>query len=157
MWTKEQIREYNKIWRAKNKDKCKAYRDAHKEQIKEWEITHREQKRANKKKWDEAHKEYNKICDQKCKAKDTNSFGETKALIRSRSRWYLIKYGTIIPNYEIHHCCTYDDAYKFIYCSKETHKMIHAYLRQHNIDADNDHYQYIKHLLDDTVIKYNIE
>ena len=29
--------------------------------------------------------------------------------------------------------------------------------RQHNIDADSDHYEQIKHLLDETVVKYGIE
>ena len=33
---------------------------------------------------------------------------------------------------------------------------IHQYLRQHNIDADSDHYEQIKHLLDDTVVLYGI-
>ena len=88
---------------------------------------------------------------------DVNSIGQTKHIIRQKSRRYLYKYGTKIKDYQIHHCCTYDEPYKFIYCSKEIHSLIHAYLRQHNIDADSDHYEYIKHLLDDSVIKYNIE
>ena len=37
------------------------------------------------------------------------------------------------------------------------HKLIHAYLRAHNIDADSNHYELIKHLLDDTVVLYGLE
>ena len=86
-----------------------------------------------------------------------NSKGQTKHSIRVKSNYYLKKYGTKISGYEIHHCCGYTEAYKFIYCSKEMHKLIHAYLRQHNIDADSNHYEYIKHLLDDSVVKYGLD
>ena len=85
-----------------------------------------------------------------------NSLGQTKASIRLKSSRYLSKHGKKIPGYEIHHCCTYTEPYKFIYCSKEIHRTIHSYLREHNIDADSDHYNLIKHLLDDTVILYGL-
>lgn len=109
-------------------------------------------------------KEYNKAYYQEnkeqCKAYkqvDVNALGQTKDSIRHKSRYYLNKYGKKIEGYQIHHCCTYTEPYKFIYCSKEMHHLIHEYLRAHNIDADTDHYEQIKHLLDDSVIKYNLE
>lgn len=88
---------------------------------------------------------------------ELNSLGQTKSSTRSKSQYYLRKYGKKIEGYQIHHCCTYTEPYKFIYCSKDMHKLIHAYLRQHNISADSDHYEYIKHLLDYTVVLYGLE
>ena len=102
--------------------------------------------------WYQAHKEEMNAY----RRADVNSFGKTKNNVRSKSRLYLKKYGKKIPGYEIHHCCTYDEPYKFIYCPKELHLTIHAYLREHKIDADSDHYEQIKHLLDDTVVLYGI-
>ena len=119
----------------------KAYYQAHKEQCK-----------AYLKAWYEAHKDSEK----EKKQADLNLLGQTKSSIRSKSNNYLNKYGTKIPGYQIHHCCTYNEPYKFIYCSKEIHHLIHSYLRQHNIDADSNHYEQIKHLLDDSVFLYNI-
>lgn len=139
-------KEYNKIYYQQNKDKIKS-------QIKAWKNTHKDYEKTKLKEWKEANREhlhaYSKA--------DMNSLGQTKGSIRNKSYHYLIKYGQKIKGYEIHHCCTYTEPYKFIYCPKEMHRLIHAYLKQHNIDADSDHYQYIKHLLDDTVIKYNVE
>lgn len=124
-----------------------------KEYMKAWKKAHKDSEKEKSKIWYKTHKDY-------CKAyinTDVNSFGESKQNIRKKSQRYLIKYGQKIEGYQIHHCCTYAEPYKFIYCPKEMHRLIHSYLKQHNIDADSDHYQYIKHLLDDTVIKYNIE
>lgn len=122
--------EYNKAWyqahKEEQKARCKAYNKAHKEEQKEYQKS------------------------------DVNSLGQTKQSIRKKSRHYLNKYGTKIPGYEIHHCCSYTEPYKFIYCSKEMHQLIHSYLRQHNIEADSNHYDLIKHLLDDTVVLYGI-
>ena len=141
----EERKEYMKAWYQANKDKCKAWYQANKEHKKE-----------QIKAWREAHKkQYNTYRNAYTKS-DLNSLGQTKQSIRRKSRYYLNKYGTKIPGYQIHHCCTYDDPYKFIYCSKEMHRLIHAYLRQHEIDADSDHYEQIKHLLDDSVVLYNI-
>lgn len=124
----------------------KAYYQAHKEkrseQMKAWFKSHREH-------YNEYKKYYYKS--------ELNSLGQTKQSIRCKSQYYLSKYGKKIPGYQIHHCCTYNDPYKFIYCSKEMHRLIHSYLRQHNIDADSDHYEYIKHLLDEHVVKYGID
>ena len=138
---KEEYKAYMKAYYQATKEQRKAYRQAHKEQTKAWF---------------EAHKEQVKAYSINYTKNDLNALGQTKECIRKKSRHYLSKYGTKIPGYEIHHCCTYDDPTKFIYCSKEMHRLIHAYLRQHNIDADSDHYKYIKHILDDTVVKYNI-
>ena len=123
-----------------------------KEYKKAYYQAHKEEEKTKMKAWKASHKKH-------CRDYENahlNSLGETKHSIRLKSNRYLYRYGQKIDGYQIHHCCTYNEPYKFIYCSKEMHKMIHAYLRQHNIDADTDHYQYIKHLLDDTVIKYNI-
>ena len=132
--------------KEERKDYNKGYKKAHKEEIK-----------AYYKSWREAHKERCKTYAKSYISNDLNSLGKTKNSIRCKSQYYLIKYGQKIEGYEIHHCCTYNEPYKFIYCSKEMHRLIHAYLKQHNIDADTEHYEYIKHLLDDRVIKYNID
>ena len=132
---KEYKKAYYQAHKESEKAKCKAWREAHKEE----------------------YKEYMKAYARNYTKNDVNSFGVSKNIIRSKSNYILKKSGTKIPGYQIHHCCTYDDPYKFIYCSKEMHHLIHAYLRQHNINADSDHYKYIKHLLDDTVVKYNID
>ena len=161
-------KEYLKTWIEAHKEDVKSYQkawyEAHKElekaKKKEWYEAHKEQRKATTKAYRQAHKEqckeYAKEYAKVYIKSDVNSFGETKHNIRQKSQYYLNKYGTKIPGYQIHHCCTYDDPYKFIYCSKEMHLLIHSYLRQHNIDADSDHYKYIKHILDDTVVKYNI-
>ena len=124
-------KEYQKAYRQAHKERAKAWRESHKEEIKVYAINYIKS--------------------------DLNALGQTKASIRKKSQRYLNKYGNKIPDYQIHHCCTYDDPTKFIYCRKEMHHLIHAYLKQHNIDADSDHYKYIKHLLDDTVFKFNID
>ena len=123
----------------------KAYREAHREQV---IVQNKAYYQANREHYNKYKKHYNKS--------DVNSLGQTKQSIRMKSQRYLNKYGTKIQGYQIHHCCTYDDPYKFIYCSKEIHRLIHAYLRLHNIDADSNHYEQIKHLLDDTVVLYGL-
>ena len=143
-----------KAWIESHKDQVKAYSkayyQAHKEQIKEYNKAWHE---ANK----ESHKEYKKAYQKAYQKADVNALGHTKGSIRSKSQYYLKKYGTKIQGYQIHHCCSYTEPYKFIYCSKEMHRMIHSYLRQHNIDVDSNHYEFIKHLLDDTVVLYGLD
>jgi hypothetical protein len=135
------------------KEYFKAYYEAHKEELnakmKAWRKAHREYSTA----YYEAHKEEIKAYNRE----DVNSSGKPKKSVRNKSNYYLKKYGTKIPGYEIHHCCTYNEPYKFIYCPKELHSSIHVYLREHNIDADSEHYEQIKHLLDDTVVLYGIK
>jgi len=144
---------YNKEYYEANKDKYKARQKA-------WKEEHKESEKVKLKAWQEANKEhykdYQKAYQKDYHKADVNSLGKTKGSIRMKSNRYLKKYGTKLPGYQIHHCCTYDEPYKFIYCSKEMHRLIHSYLRQHNIDANSNHYKYIKHLLDDTVILYGI-
>ena len=125
-----------------NKSYYESHKEAHKASVKAWKESHKEQYR-------DYQKAYQKS--------DVNSIGKRKSSIRVKSWRYLKKYGTKIKDYEIHHCCTYTEPYKFIYCSKEMHRLIHSYLRQHNIDADSDHYEQIKHLLDDTVVLYGLD
>jgi hypothetical protein len=139
------------------KEYMRAWREAHKEEQrfwhKSWYQAHKGEWNAKCKSWYQTHKEEKKAY---LKA-DVNSFGKTKNKVRDLSRRYLNKHGTKIPGYEIHHCFSYDDPHKFIYCPKELHLTIHAYLREHKIDSDSDHYSLIKHLLDDTVVLYGIE
>ena len=150
---KEYKKAYYQAHKEEIKAQMKAWREAHREEKKAWQQSHREEIKEYKKAWKQSHKEEIK---EYIKA-DVNSLGQSKASIRLKSRYYIKKYGIKIPGYEIHHCFTYNEPYKFIYCSKEMHRLIHAYLRQHNIDADSNHYEYIKHLLDDTVVLYGIE
>ena len=124
----------------------KAYKQSNKERLKEYQKAYYQ---ANKEECKDKAKAYIKS--------DVNSLGETKNSIRLKSNRYLKKYGTKIQGYEIHHCCTYTEPYKFIYCSREMHKIIHCYLRQHNISADSDHYELIKHLLDNSVVLYGLD
>ena len=140
-----------------NKEYYEAHKEQHKSICKAWKEAHKEEAKAYMKAWYEANKEQQKEYKKAYKKSDLNSLGKTKTSIRLKSNRYLNKYGTKIPGYEIHHCCTYTEPYKFIYCSKEMHKLIHAYLRQHNIDADSDHYDQIKHLLDESVVLYGLE
>lgn len=124
---------------------------------KEYYESHKEARKASAKAWQESNKEQYKAYMKAYQKADLNSLGQTKNNIRSKSQSYLKKYGKKIEGYQIHHCCSYSEPYKFIYCSKEMHKLIHAYLRAHNIDADSNHYEYIKHLLDDSVVLYGLE
>lgn len=127
-------KEYNKAYNETHKEDKKAYYQSHKKEI------------------NSNHKEYMKSYIKS----EINSLGQTKQSIRMKSNYYLKTHGKKIKGYEIHHCCTYDEPYKFIYCSKETHLKIHRYLRDNNIDADSYHYEQIKHLLDDTVVTYGL-
>ena len=139
----------------------KAYYESHKEErkaaTKAWQASHKDQVKATVKAWQASHKEELKAYNKAYTKADVNSLGQMKNSIRQKSRRYLNKYGTMIPGYQIHHCCGYTEPYKFVYCSREMHRLIHAYLRQHNIVADSNHYEYIKHLLDDTVVLYGLE
>ena len=128
MLTKEQRKAYSK-----------AYYQAHKEQLK-----------ANMKAWSKSHRQES----YKYQNSDVNSLGQTKNYIRLKSRNILKKSGIKIPGYENHHCFGYEDPSKFIYCSKEMHLKIHKFLRDNNIDADSDHYEQIKHLLDEKVFLF---
>lgn len=147
--TKEEKKEYDRAYyqahKQERKQEQKAYYEAHREERINHQKAYNQAHRAEHNKWK---KNYNKG--------DVNSLGQTKQSIRFKSYYYLTKNGSKIPGYEIHHCFTYDEPFKFIYCSKEMHRLIHSYLREHNIDADSEHYEQIKHLLDDTVILYGI-
>lgn len=91
----------------------------------------------------EYHREY--------KMKDINSNGKTKDSIRFQSRYILFKQRkhTKFKDYEIHHCFGYDNPTKFIYIPKSLHNKIHQYLRDNNIDADSNHYEYIKRMINE--------
>ena len=167
--TKEEIKAYNKAWYEANKEQVKAskkeyykvHKEEHKASVKAWREVNKEQYKVYQKAYMKAYRQANKeeynAYTKAYNQSDVNSLGQTKDSIRKKSRRYLKKYGTNIPGYEIHHCCTYAEPYKFIYCSIEMHRLIHSYLRQHNIDTDSDHYAQIKHLLDESVIKYGID
>ena len=151
MITKEQRKAYSKTYYQAHKDENKAY-------MKAWHEAHKEERKTYMKDWQAKHKEqynaYHKAYQKEYSKADLNSLGQTKQSIRIKSRYYLKKYGTKIHGYEIHHCFTYDDPNKFIYCSREMHLKIHKFLRDNNIDADSDHYEQIKHLLDEKVFLF---
>lgn len=148
-WTKEQRRASAKAWYEAHKEQCKAYmkayRQAHREELKAWREANIEHYKAYQKAYQKA---YHKT--------DVNSFGESKNSIRKKSLYILKKMNLNIPGYETHHCFGYDDPSKFIYCTKELHLKIHQFLRDNNIDADSDHYEQIKHLLDEKVITFGL-
>ena len=148
-WTKEERKEYYKIYYQTHKEDFKsyhkAYRQAHKEYYNEY---YKDYRQAHKEELNEYAKKYMK--------NDVNSFGESKNSIRFKSNYILKKSGIKIPGYQIHHCFTYDDPSKFIYCSKELHLKIHKFLCDNNIDADSDHYEQIKHLLDEKVVTFGL-
>ena len=128
MLTKEERKAYMKAWHE-------AHKESEKAKLKTWKTSNKDKVKA-----------YNKS--------DVNSLGQMKQSIRQKSQNILKKSGIKIPGYEIHHCFTYDDPTKFIYCSKEIHLKIHQYLRDNTIDADSNHYDQIKHLLDEKVFLF---
>ena len=146
--------------KEEKKEKAKAYRQAHKEKAKEYmkayNEAHREELKTKKKAYNLAHKEQIKAYKKKYTQSDLNALGKTKNSIRNKSLRILKKSGIKIPCYQIHHCFTYDDPSKFIYCSKELHLKIHQFLRDNKIDADSDHYEQIKQLLDENVVVFGI-
>ena len=158
---REQAKAYNEAYHQAHRDerlkKSKAYYKANRDECLEKSKAYNEAHREQRKAYYEAHREECKAYSNTYYKSDVNSKGQTKSSIRSKSNHYLRKYGKKIEGYEIHHCSGYTEPYKFIYCSKEMHNLIHAYLRQHNIDADSNHYEQIKHLLDDSVVLYGIE
>ena len=159
---------YNQAHREERKAYKKAFYQSHREDRKAyqktWEQAHREERKAYKKAYNKAHREemnaYQKAYyqshreEQKAYKKayyksDTNSFGQTKHIIRTKSRRYLFNVlkHTKLKGYEIHHCFGYDDYRNFIYIPKSLHMKIHQFLRYNSIDADTDHYNKIVHLI----------
>ena len=172
---RESVLAQKKAWFEAHKEsvqvKVKEYYDSHKVSVKskkkEYYAANRESVKSKKKEYYAANKQeckdkvkaYRQAHKQEIKAYfqfDLNALGQTKNSIRCKSQYILKKSGIKIPGYQIHHCCTYNDPTKFIYCSKETHLKIHQFLRDNNIDADTDHYDKIKHLLDEKVVKFGI-
>ena len=114
-----------------------------KEYKRAWYQAHKEECNARDKAWNKAHKKEKKAYMQA----DVNSLGQTKHSIRKKSLSCLYKHLNKIPGYEIHHCFGYEDASKFIYISKALHLKIHQYLRDNNISADDDHWMYIRDMV----------
>ena len=177
--TREERKAYNKAYYQAHKEehnkKMKAWQEEHREAYKTyqktyhkvWHEEHREDIKEKNKAWrEENREEFNKRMKRyyqnhieevlAYRKSDINSLGQSKNYIREKSRRYLVKHGQKIKGYEIHHCCTYTEPYKFIYCSREIHLKIHQYLRDNNIDADSDHYDKIKHLLDENTLVYGV-
>ena len=123
--------EYRKQWIEKNRDKVNSY-------SRSWKKSHIQQI-------------YNYT------RNDKTYNGLSKNTIRNYSHNYLKKNYHKIEGYEIHHCCTYCEPYKFIYVSHQKHLEIHKFLRENNIKSDTNHYELIKHLLDETCIRFNID
>lgn len=82
---------------------------------------------------------------------DLNSNGDAKYSIRAKSRYILFnkRHHIKLKEYQIHHCFGYDDPSKFIYIPKSLHNEIHQYLRDNNINADSNHYNAIKYMLNE--------
>ena len=158
--TKEELKAYMKAYYQTHKEDYKAYQKAHKEELKAYNKAyyeaHKEEHLERCKSYQKAHKEEFKAYMKAYQKSDLNSLGKTKNSIRKRSLYILKKSGIKIPDYQIHHCFTYNDPSKFIYCSKELHVKIHQFLRDNNINADSDHYEQIKHLLDEKVITFGL-
>ena len=133
--TREEIKAYSK-----------AYHKAHRQHLLEYNKAWYQAHKAYKKAWREANKEHIKAYTKS----DLNSLGQTKHSIRVKSKRILKKSGIKIPGYQIHHCFGYEDASKFIYCSKSLHLKIHQYLRDNNIDADTDHWSQIADIVNST-------
>ena len=112
--------------------------------------SHKEARKAKNKAWREAHREQHNEYSKAYRQADVNAAGETKHSIRIKSRTILKQMNMNIPGYQIHHCFGYEDPSKFIYCSKALHLKIHAYLREHNISADKDHWMAIRDLVNST-------
>lgn len=96
-------------------------------------------------------KEYKRRYCKEYNLKSLNSNGKTKVNIRSQSKYILFhkRHHIRIKSYQIHHCFGYDDPSKFIYIPKSLHIKIHQYLRDNKIDADSNHYDYIKHIINE--------
>lgn len=82
---------------------------------------------------------------------DLNSKGKPKNNIRKQSSYILFdkRHHSRLKGYEIHHAFGYEDPSKFIYIPKSLHAKIHQYLRDHEIDADSNHYDYIKYMINE--------
>lgn len=144
--------------KAYQKEYMKAWKEAHKEsekaKMKAWKEANKDKVKANMKAWKEANKEhykaYQKEYMKEYRKSDVNANGETKHSIRLKSQRILKQMNLNIPGYQIHHCFGYEDASKFIYCSKELHRKIHQFLRDNNISADKDHWMQIRDLVNST-------
>ena len=146
----QEMKEYKKAYYQAHKESLKAYQ-------KEYQKAHKDAYNASVKAWREAHKDkckaYSQAHKEQIKAymkSDVNSHGQTKHSIRMKSQRILKKMNLHIPRYEIHHAFGYEDASKFIYISKSLHSKIHKYLREHNIDADTDHWLQISNIVNST-------
>ena len=156
--TKEEAKAYKKAWREANKDQVKAaskaYYQAHKDQVKAankaYYQAHKEELKAYAKAYNQANKDQVKAYSKEYKRADVNANGETKDSVRRKSRRILKQMNLHIDGYEIHHCFGYEDASKFIYCSREMHRTIHQFLRDNNISASCDHWMHIRDLVNST-------
>ena len=150
---KARCKAYRQAHREENKERCKAYYQAHREEnkarCKAYRQAHREENKAYSKAYRQAHKEKYKAYSKAYSKSDTNSLGQTKRSIRSKSSRYLFNVlkHTKLKGYEIHHCFGYDDYRNFIYIPKSLHLQIHQFLRDNGISADTDHYNKIVHLI----------
>ena len=148
--TREEQKAYYQAHKEQVKSRKKAYYQAHKEyekaKNKAWKEANIEYEKAKKKAWREANKEHTKDYQKS----DVNSLGQTKKSIRQKSRSILKRMNMHITGYQIHHCFGYDDPSKFIYISKSLHLKIHSYLREHNIDAETDHWMAIRDIVNAT-------
>ena len=159
-YQKDYYQAHREEQKAQRKSWYKSHMEERKAQMKSWYKSHMEERKAQMKAWYQSHMEERKAQmkayskahrdEQKAYSKsDTNSFGQTKNLIRKKSSSYLfnvLKHNKL-KNYEIHHCFGYDDYRNFIYIPKSLHLQIHQFLRDNGISADTNHYDKIVHLI----------
>ena len=116
------------------KEYMKEYHRTHKvkldrsEYFKKYNATHKAERNKRHRAYDKLHKDLN------------NARRRTQRYFNSLN---LSK----IPGYEIHHCCGYNEYTKFIYIPRSLHYKIHNRLRELNIDANTNHYNYIVDLI----------
>ena len=128
-------------------EQCKAQSNSYQKERYQNDPEYRESKKARTRTFQinqpEYYKSYNK--------NDLNSSGNPKHNIRQQSQYILFnkRHHSRLNGYEIHHAFGYDDPNKFIYITKSLHGKIHQYLRDNNIDADSNHYDFIKYMINE--------
>lgn len=149
----EYIKRYGEEWyesyMEQHKLYCREYRKKPevKEYQNEYSKEYKKERLVNEPEYRDNMNEYKK----EYSRNDLNSKGTTKSSIRGQSRRILFeeRKHTKLKDYQIHHAFGYEDPMKFIYIPKSLHVKIHQYLRDNSIDADSNHYDYIKHMINE--------
>lgn len=131
----------------KYEDMTPELREAKRAYMRKYYEEHKERCKENVKKWQSEHRDvYNSLMREQ-KYSDLNANGYPKIRIRLRSKKVLYRSHSKIQGYEIHHCFGYEDPKKFIYIPKYLHTKIHRLLRDNKIQADSNHWNAIRDLV----------